>query len=57
MEYRGMEFCYDNELPEHKVYLYQFRMDIVPVTNGQFMEFIEHGGYKITRISLLMVGN
>ena len=44
--YRGGEFCYDNELPEHKVYLYPFRMDIVPVTNGQFMEFIEDGGYK-----------
>ena len=44
--YRGGEFCYDNELPEHKVYLYPFRMDVVPVTNGQFMEFIEDGGYK-----------
>lgn len=39
-------FCYDNELPEHKVYLYPFEIDVAPVTNGQFMEFIEDGGYE-----------
>ena len=38
-------FCYDNELPEHKVYLYPFRMDVAPVTNGEFAKFIEAGGY------------
>lgn len=38
-------FCYDNELPEHKVYLQPFKIDIAPVSNGEFIEFIEDGGY------------
>jgi ergothioneine biosynthesis protein EgtB len=44
--YSGNTFCYDNELPEHKVYLNPFKIDIVPVTNGQYMDFIEAGGYQ-----------
>ncbi len=39
-------FCYDNELPEHKVYLQPFKIDISPVTNSGFMRFIEAGGYQ-----------
>lgn len=38
-------FCYDNELPEHKVYLQSFKIDIAPVSNGEFIEFIEDNGY------------
>lgn len=38
-------FCYDNELPEHKVYLQPYKIDVTPVTNGDFIEFIEDGGY------------
>jgi ergothioneine biosynthesis protein EgtB len=38
-------FCYDNELPEHKVYLQPFKIDIAPVSNGEFMRFIEDSGY------------
>jgi ergothioneine biosynthesis protein EgtB len=38
-------FCYDNELPEHKVYLQPFKIDIAPVSNGEFIEFIEDNGY------------
>ena len=38
-------FCYDNELPEHKVYLQPFKIDIAPVSNGEFIKFIEDGGY------------
>jgi ergothioneine biosynthesis protein EgtB len=38
-------FCYDNELPEHKVYLQPFKIDIAPVSNGEFIEFIEDDGY------------
>lgn len=44
--FKGKGFCYDNELPEHKVYLQPFRIDIFPVTNGEFMRFIEAGGYQ-----------
>ena len=44
--YNGNGFCYDNELPEHKVYLYPYKIDIAPVTNGDFMKFIEDNGYE-----------
>jgi len=39
-------FCYDNELPEHSIYLHPFKIDVAPVTNGQYMKFIESGGYE-----------
>ena len=45
MGYSGSEYCYDIELPEHNVYLNDFEMDVFPVTNGQYMEFINDGGY------------
>ena len=38
-------FCYDNELPEHKIYLYPYQIDSTLVTNGDFINFIENGGY------------
>ena len=38
-------FCYDNELPEHKIYLYPYKIDSTLVTNGDFINFIENGGY------------
>lgn len=44
--YSGDAFCYDNELPEHKVYLEPFKIDVAPVTNGEFAKFIEDGGYS-----------
>ena len=44
--YNGGGFCYDNELPEHKVFLQPFKIDVAPVTNGEYMEFIEDGGYE-----------
>jgi ergothioneine biosynthesis protein EgtB len=43
--FNGKGFCYDNELPEHKVYLQPYKMDVTPVTNADFIEFIEDGGY------------
>ncbi|NMJ86478.1 MAG: ergothioneine biosynthesis protein EgtB [Thaumarchaeota archaeon] len=44
--FNGKGFCYDNEVPEHKVYLYPFKIDIAPITNGEYMKFIEDGGYE-----------
>ncbi|MFP5265537.1 MAG: SUMF1/EgtB/PvdO family nonheme iron enzyme [Blastocatellia bacterium] len=44
---RGRPFAYDNEQPPHMVELADFRIDKYPVTNGEFAEFIEAGGYKI----------
>ena len=45
MGYSGNNFCYDVELPEHKVYLNDFQIENFPVTNAQYLEFIEDGGY------------
>jgi ergothioneine biosynthesis protein EgtB len=38
-------FCYDNELPEHKVYLQPFKIDVAPVSNAEYIKFIEDNGY------------
>ena len=43
--YNGSGFCYDNELPEHKVFLHPYKIGLAPVTNGEYMKFIEQGGY------------
>lgn len=42
----GKEFCFDNELGQHRVFLepFQFRKSLV--TNGEFIEFMESGGYE-----------
>jgi len=34
------------ELPEHKVYLQPYKIDVTPVTNADYIEFIEDGGYR-----------
>ncbi|HJT85872.1 MAG TPA: ergothioneine biosynthesis protein EgtB [Nitrososphaeraceae archaeon] len=44
--FSGDGFSYDNELPEHKTYLYSYQIDSTPVSNGEFMKFIEEGGYE-----------
>jgi ergothioneine biosynthesis protein EgtB len=44
--YRGDGFCFDNELAPHKVYLEEFQISASLVTNAEFLEFIESGGYK-----------
>ena len=46
MGYNGKGYCYDIELPEHKVYLNDYKIDAYPITNQQFMEFIKDGGYE-----------
>ncbi len=43
--FSGDGFSYDNELPEHKVYLQPFKIDIAPVTNAEFAKFVEDVGY------------
>jgi len=44
--YNGENYCYDIELPEHKVYLENYAIDAFPVTNEQYLEFMEDGGYN-----------
>ncbi len=43
--HRGNDFCFDNELGSHKVFLTSFQISKVLVTNSEFIEFIEDGGY------------
>lgn len=43
---QGELFCYDNETPRHRVYVNSYRLASRPVTNREFMEFIDDGGYR-----------
>jgi ergothioneine biosynthesis protein EgtB len=38
-------FCFDNELTHHKVYLQPYDICTQPVTNKQYLAFIDSGGY------------
>ncbi len=40
------DFYYDNEVPAHRVFLEPYSLAARPVTCGQFMQFIEDGGYQ-----------
>ena len=42
----GDTFFYDNERGRHKVFLEGFQISNKLVTNGEYIEFIEAGGYK-----------
>ncbi len=46
MGYNGKNYCYDIELPEHKTYLKNFKMGIFPITNQEYLEFMNDGGYE-----------
>jgi ergothioneine biosynthesis protein EgtB len=39
------EFAFDNEMPRHRVYLENYRLASRPITNGEYLEFINAGGY------------
>ncbi|MBA2743097.1 MAG: ergothioneine biosynthesis protein EgtB [Chthoniobacterales bacterium] len=43
--HRGSEFSYDNEGPQHRAYVPAFSLSNRPVTNGEYLAFIEAGGY------------
>ncbi len=38
-------FCFDNELPRHRVFVPPFALAHRLVTNGEFLEFVRDGGY------------
>ncbi len=44
--YASGDFAFDNEKPEHQVFLRDFAIDKAPVSNGEFLEFIRDGGYQ-----------
>lgn len=44
--YKGKDFSFDNELGVHKVFLHSFRFQDRLITNKEYLEFIEEGGYR-----------
>jgi ergothioneine biosynthesis protein EgtB len=48
----GKRFCYDNETPRHKQYLKPFSLANRLVTNREYIDFIENGGYENTPLWL-----
>jgi ergothioneine biosynthesis protein EgtB len=40
------DFAFDNEKPAHKVFLEDFQIDRAPVSNGDYLEFMNAGGYQ-----------
>lgn len=42
----GDGFAFDNESPRHKTWLHPFKLATRPVTNGEYLAFIEAGGYE-----------
>jgi len=44
--YDGGEFAWDNEKPQHTVFLQDFAIDCAPVSVGEYLEFIESGAYQ-----------
>jgi ergothioneine biosynthesis protein EgtB len=44
--FAGKGFCFDNELGRHKVYLQNFEISPNLVTNREYLQFINAGGYQ-----------
>ncbi|MED1864911.1 ergothioneine biosynthesis protein EgtB [Fictibacillus nanhaiensis] len=44
--FAGTGFSFDNERPRHKVWLNAYHISSHPVTNGEYLSFIEAGGYE-----------
>jgi ergothioneine biosynthesis protein EgtB len=44
--YDGAGFSYDNEGPRHEVLLYPYRLASRCVTNGEWLAFMQAGGYR-----------
>ena len=42
----GTGFCFDNETPVHEILLGDFALSSRLVTNGEYLEFIDAGGYE-----------
>ena len=48
----GAGFAFDNEWPRHTVYLHPFHIADRLVTNGEYLEFIDAGGYRTAHLWL-----
>ncbi|MPS95977.1 ergothioneine biosynthesis protein EgtB [Comamonas sp.] len=42
----GDDFAFDNELPRHSVYVHAAQIASRPVNNGEFLRFVQDGGYR-----------
>lgn len=40
------EFCFDNELPRHRVFVEPYALGDRLVTNAEYLEFVRDGGYR-----------
>lgn len=45
-------FCFDNELPRHDALIHEHRIGARLVSNGEFLEFINDGGYRDSNLWL-----
>jgi len=44
--YEGNGFCFDNEGPRHRQFVQPFQLASRLVTNGEYLEFMQDGGYE-----------
>lgn len=44
--HQGNGFCFDNELAAHQVYLQTAKVSKAQVTNGEYLQFMDNGGYE-----------
>jgi ergothioneine biosynthesis protein EgtB len=42
----GQGFCFDNELPRHRAWVAPFSIASRLVSNGEYAQFVEQGGYR-----------
>jgi ergothioneine biosynthesis protein EgtB len=49
IRHRGESFGWDNEFEEHSVKVPAFAIDVHKVTNGEYLEFVQEGGYEDRR--------
>jgi len=47
--HEGGEFGYDNEFPNHKTYIHPFSIADRLITNGEYLAFMNDGGYSNTK--------
>ena len=50
--YKGKAFAYDNEKPRHRTFLHAFKLASRPVTNSEYIDFINAGGYQTSEFWL-----
>ena len=48
----GDEFTYDNEHPQHRTLVQDFKLSDRLITNGEYLEFMNEGGYSESKLWL-----